>query len=117
VLADYARAVVEAGVDEDSVSLAESESSVYARAYRSHDAGPVGAEDARLRHGGKTSADPDVQVIERCRAKPEEHLSGARDRILDVLVAEDFWTAVLMDADRLHGGILTLRFPGATVRP
>src|SRR5205807_4768866 len=70
---------------------------------RLHDARAVGAEDPRLRHRRETLADPDVQVVERCRAQTDEYVARARLRVGCVLVPEDFGPAVLVDTHGLHG--------------
>ena len=75
-------------------------------AERLDDACPVGAQDPGLRHRGEPLAGPHVEVVERGRAHPDQHLAGPRDRIRDVLVAEDLGPAVLVDDDRLHGPIV-----------
>ena len=49
-------------------------------AERLDDAGAVGAEDARLRHGGQALPRPDVEMVERGEAHPHEHLARGRAR-------------------------------------
>ena len=46
-----------------------------------HDAGAVGAEDARLGRGGETAAQPDVQVVEARRPEPDQDLARTGDRV------------------------------------
>ena len=69
-------------------------------------AGAVGAEDARLGHGGQALADPDVEVVQRRGAQLDERFALARDGIGDVLVAQDLGAAVLMDPNCLHEGTI-----------
>ena len=68
-----------------------------------HDAGAVGAEDARLRNRRKTFPNPDVEVVQACGAQRDEDLTRPGLGIRHVLVAEDIGAAVLVDANRLHG--------------
>ena len=104
VLPDDVRAVFEAGVDDDLVAGGEP---FGALADRLDDAGPVGAEDARLRRGGQALARPDVQMVEGGGPQADQDLARPGDRIVSVLVAKDLRAAVLVDAHRFHGRILT----------
>ena len=98
--------VVEAGVDHDLVALGEA---VDALAEPDDDAGAVRAEDPRLRRGGKPAAQPDVEMVERGRPETDRDLAGPGLRVGRVLVAQDLRPAVLVDADRLHGAIVSVR--------
>ena len=93
VLADHGDhvAVLETRIDDDALAGVDP------------DAGAVGAEDARLRHGGKPLPHPEVEVVERRRPQLDEHLARPGDRVGDLLVAEHLGAAVLMDPHRLHG--------------
>jgi hypothetical protein len=66
----------------------------------------VCAENPWLRDGRKAFPDPDVEVVERCRAQLDECLALGRNRIGSVLVAQHFRPAVLVDPDRLHAGMI-----------
>jgi len=70
--------------------------------------GPVGAEDPRLRDGRQALADPDVEVVERGGAEPDEHLAGAGERIGRLLEHEHLGPAVLVDPNRAHRGRLSV---------
>src|SRR5207302_905900 len=70
-------------------------------------AGPVRAEDPRLRHRRKPFADPDVEMVERRGAKRDQNLAGPGLRIGSVLIAEHLGPAVLVDPDRLHVGTIS----------
>ena len=107
VLADdgYAAVLHDAGVDDDTLSGLEALDSL---AESLDHACAVRAQDPRLRHGGQTLAHPYVKVVQRRSAQPDQHLSGAGDRIRHVLVAQDFRSAVLVDAYRLHARVLRL---------
>src|SRR5581483_4071743 len=87
----HAAVVHDARVDDDALVGA-----------RDH-AGAVGAQDARLRHGGQPLADPDVEVVERGRAQLDEHVAVARLGVGHVLVAQHLRPAVLVDPNSLHG--------------
>src|SRR5256885_859055 len=88
--------VIEPRVDDHAVALGEAVPG-------NDDPGAVGAEDARLRHGGESLADPDVEVVERGGAQLDQDMSRAWHRIRRVLVAEHLGPAVFMDANRFHG--------------
>ena len=92
---DLSVAEIVSRVDDDAVARRETVSG-------DHDPGAVGAEDARLRHRWETFADPDVEVVERRRAKLDQDLSGAWHRIGGVFVAEHLRPAVLVNAYGLH---------------
>ena len=68
--------------------------------------GAVSAQDARLRHGRKTLADPDVQMVQRSRTQLDERLAVARDGVGHILVAQDVGAAVLMDPNCFHEGTI-----------
>jgi hypothetical protein len=55
---DSAVAMVEARIDHNALPRFEPVPG-------NDDAGAVGAENARLRHRGKTAPDPDVEVVQR----------------------------------------------------
>ena len=102
MLADHVdRPVVglHAGVDDDAVPAFEAADTVTERL---DDAGPVGAEDPRLRHRGQPLADPDVEMIERGRVQADEHLARGRARIGHVLEHEHLRASVLVDTNRTH---------------
>ena len=69
---------------------------------RSDDAGAVRAQDARLRNGGQSLPDPDVEMVESGGSKLDEYLAGRGLGIGDVLVAKDLGSTVLVDANGLH---------------
>ena len=100
---DVDRAVrrLDAGVDHDRAARLEA---VDAVAERLDDAGAVRAEDARLRHRRQALADPDVEVVQRRGAQPDEHLARGRHGIRHLLEHEHLRPAVLVDPNRLHGG-------------
>src|SRR5580765_6307046 len=93
---DPAVAEIVSRIDDDPVAWCETIS-------RDDDARTVGAEDARLRHGGETFADPDVEVVERGGSQLDQDLSGAWHRIGGVLVAKHLRSAVLVNTHGLHG--------------
>ena len=66
-------AVLDARVDHDAPSEAVGRR-------RAHDAGAVGAEDARLGDGGPALTDPEVEVIQRGRAQLDEDVARRRAR-------------------------------------
>ncbi len=92
-------ASLDAGVDDDALARLEA---AHAVAERLDDAGAVGAEDARLRHRRQALPDPHVEVVQRRRAQPHEHLARGRRRIGGLFEDEDLGAAVLVDANRLH---------------
>src|SRR5512132_2191702 len=92
---DLAVAEIVSRIDDDAVAGCEAVSG-------DHDTCAVGAEDARLRHGRQTSADPDVEVVERGGAQLDQDLSFAWHRIGGVLVAKHLRPAVLVNAYGLH---------------
>ena len=104
VLPDDVCAVFEARVDDDGVAGGEP---FGAFADRLHDARAVGAENARLRGGGQALARPDVQMVQGGGSQSDQNLARPGDRIVRVLVAQDLRAAVLVDAHRFHGRILT----------
>src|SRR5437763_1966270 len=69
-------------------------------------ASPRPPEDARLRNGGKTLADPEVEVVERGCAELDHNIIRAGLGIRRLLVAEHLGPAVLMDS---HGFHVTIR--------
>jgi hypothetical protein len=72
---------------------------------RDHFAGDVAARDVRQRNRDpwQASSLPEVQMIQRAGANAHQRLTRRRDRIRRVLVAQDLGTAVLMEANSLHG--------------
>jgi hypothetical protein len=98
------RPLVEAGIEHDAVSFGEA---VDALAEPDDHAGPVRAEDPRLRSGGKPAAQPDVEVVERGGPEADQDLAGPGLRVGSVLEAQDLRPAVLVDADRLHRAIVS----------
>jgi hypothetical protein len=100
VLPDDLRAVGQAGVDHDRVALREI---IRPGPEAGDHPCAVGTESPWLRDRGKTLADPEIEVVERGRLEPDEDLARTGDRVVDVLVAQDLGTAVLVDANRLHG--------------
>jgi hypothetical protein len=107
VLADHvdpAVADLDPGIDDDGGAGLEAR---HARAERLHDAGSVGAEDARLRHRRKAPADPDVEMVQRGGAEADEHLGLAGDRVGHLLEHEHLGAAVLVDPNRAHRGRLS----------
>ena len=106
VLADHGNrvAVLEPGVEHDALAHVQA---IDALADRLDDAGAVGAEDAGLRDGGEPPAHPDVEVVERRRAEPDEHLARAGHRVGDLLDPQHLGAAVLVDTGGEHGTILS----------
>ena len=112
VLADDVRAVVEPGIDQHAVADLESGD---AAPSAGHDAGAVRAEDPRLRNGGESLADPDVQMVQRGGAKTDQHLARSRFRVGNLLDDEYLGTAVLVNPDGLHCA-WRLQFPTGECR-
>jgi len=69
--------------------------------------GAVGAENSRLGHGGQPLPHPDVEVVERRGPHPDQDLAGPGLRVGDVLVAQNLRPTVLVNANGLHGTILS----------
>ena len=78
VLADDVLAVVEAGVEDDLLTDVQA---VDALAESLDDAGPVSPEDAWLRRRGHPHPCPDVEVVQRRSAEPDQHLARPRDGV------------------------------------
>ena len=97
-------AVLDPGVEDDALPDLEA---VHALAERFDDTRAVRAEDPRLRHRREAPPHPDVEVVERCGMDPDEHLAGGRDGIRHLLDAQHLGAAVLVDARREHGTILS----------
>ena len=98
-------AVLHAGIENDPLACLEAADPVA----RHDDAGAVRAQDPWLGDGGEALAHPDVEVVERRRMEPNEHLTRARNGIRDVLDAQDLGAPVLVDPCREHGTILSCR--------
>jgi hypothetical protein len=75
----------------------------HALAERLDDSGTVGPEDAWLRHGRKTFANPNVEMVERRGSEADQDFAGAWRRVGYVFENENMGAAVLMDTNRLHG--------------
>ena len=56
----------------------------------------------RKRDALEAAALPEIEMVERARAHPYQHLARRERRFRRLLVAKDFWTAVLMEPDCLH---------------
>ena len=95
--------VLEPGVDHDRLARLEA---LDLRPDRLDDAGSVCAENARLRHRGQSLARPDVEVVQRREAHPDERFARGGLRIGNVLVPQDLGAAVLLDQNRLHPAIV-----------
>ena len=104
VLAHDSGPLVEAGVEHNPVPFGEA---IDAFAEPDDRPGAVGPEDPRLRRGGKPAAQPDVEVVERGCPEADQNLAGPGLRVGSVLEAQDLRPAVLVDADRLHGAIVS----------
>ena len=69
----------------------------------------VEARDVRQRerHRLLHEPGPDVRVdaVERRRSDPDTHLAGARGGVVDILVAQDVWVAVVVESHCLHLGV------------
>jgi hypothetical protein len=76
------------------------------RAERIDGAGHVDARRVRERHGERPleipAADAAIDAVERCCGNANSHLTGARDGILGVLVAQDARVAELVESHCLH---------------
>jgi hypothetical protein len=108
VLADHvdpAAARLDARIEDDALTRLEPAD---AFSERFHDAGAVRAEDAGLRDGRQSLADPDVEVIERRGVQTDEHLARPCDRIGSLFEHEYLGTAVVVDPDRTHRGRLSV---------
>ena len=104
MLADHRDPVAmhQARVEDDALADSEAGNAV---AERLDDAGPVRSEDARLRHRREALSHPDVEMVERGSAEPDEHLPGPRDGVGHLLDLHDLGAAVLVDAGGEHGTI------------
>jgi len=71
----------------------------------------VAARDMRQRNRDPRQAAtlPQVEMIQRARADAYECFAGSRHRIRRVLVAQDVWTAMLMEANGLHRQLVSWR--------
>ena len=78
---------------------------LHRRSQREHLARDVVAEDVGQGDGPARFplARPEVEVVQRARAHAHQGLARPRDRIGDLLVAEDLGPTVLVDEDGLHG--------------
>src|SRR6185369_16242451 len=76
------------------------------------------ARDMRHRdfHAGEADALPHVEAIERARTDADEDFSRIEGRIGCVLIAEDFGTAVLVEANGLHVTVGVFVAAGPTLR-
>ena len=102
---DRSAARLDAGIDDDALAGVEA---VDALSEGLDEARSVGAEDARLRDGGETFADPDVEVVQRGSLELDENLALARSRIGRLFEDENLGAAVLMDPHCAHRGRLSL---------
>ena len=104
VLADHVDRPVrslDAGVEHDALSRLEAG---HAGAERLDDARAVRAQDARLRHRRQALPDPDVEMVQRGGADPDEHLALACGGIRSLLQLQHLGAAVRVDTHRLHTG-------------
>ena len=107
VLADHvdpAAARLDAGIEDDPLARLEA---AHAVAERLDHAGPVRAEDARLRHGRHPLADPDVEMVQCRSAQADEHLARSGLRVGRLLEHEHLGAPVLVDPNRAHRGTLS----------
>lgn len=70
-------------------------------------AGPVGAQDPRLRHRRKSFTNPEIEMVERRGTKTDQYLAGAWFRVGCILVAQDLRAPVLMNPNRFHAGTIS----------
>ena len=107
MLADHVNppvAHLDAGIEDDALADLQAGHSV---AQCLDHSGPVGAEDARLRHGRQSLANPDVEMVQRRGAEAHEHLARSSLRIGCLLEHEHLGPAVLVDSHRPHRGRLS----------
>src|SRR5664280_1978980 len=71
----------------------------------------------RQLHPRQSHADPEIEVVQRTGAHPNQDLIFAQHRIRNVLVLEDFRTAKLMDANCFHHLLRSSRSISSVARP
>ena len=88
-------AVIDPGVQDHAVTGSESGPAL-------DDPGAVGSQDAGLGRGRPAAPHPQVDVVERGRAQPDQDVARSRLGIGGVFVAQHLGAAVLVDPNRLQ---------------
>ena len=65
-------------------------------------AGNIAAEDVRRLDAGQSLAHPHIQMVQRARPYPQQHLIFTRLGIGNIFINQNFWPTKLMNADCLH---------------